>query len=95
MTYNEFKLCCTLFCKTFEGQKYGDIVKNCCSDDVHCIVPKLPKFKDRFFVLDTKCVMWLTANKELKLSRMHVENLYFNNIKEFLNRFKIPLEDIV
>ena len=95
MTYNEFKLCCTLFCKTFEGQKYGDIVKNCCSDDVHCIVPKLPKFKDRFFVLDTKCVMWLTYNEELKMPLQFKSSLMFKCIQDFLDHFKIPLEDIV
>ena len=38
MTEKEFKLCCTLFCKAFEGRKYGEIVKVCHEEDFDTII---------------------------------------------------------
>ena len=50
MTYNEFKMCCILFCKTFEGKKYGEVVKECYSMDKDCIISfeKLIFYKNDF-----------------------------------------------
>lgn len=28
MTYNEFKFCCIIFRKHFEGKKYGEVIEN-------------------------------------------------------------------
>lgn len=52
MTYNEFKMCCILFCKTFEGKEYGEVVKNCYTRDKYIVVTKFPLFDDIYFVLE-------------------------------------------
>ena len=95
MTYNEYKMCCILFCKTFEGKKYGEVVVDCYQGDFPCNVTQFPKFKGRFFVLGIKCVMWWTYNEELKMPLQFKSSLMFKSIIDFLNHFKIPLEDIV
>ena len=50
MTFNEFKMCSVLFCKTFEGKKYGDVVKTCHVVDRRLIIPKHPKFNQCDFL---------------------------------------------
>ena len=96
MTYNEFKMCCILFCKTFEGKKYGEVVNGCHIIDSHSRVTKFPEFDyGYFFVLNQKCVMWWTYNEELKMPLQFKSSLMFKSIQDFLSHFKIPLEDIV
>ena len=94
MTYNEFKMCCVLFCKTFEGKKYGEVVKECYRVDSYSVVTKFPLFDNVYFVLEDKCVMWWIDNEGLKIPLL-TTSLYFEKPKDFLNYFKIPLEDIV
>ena len=95
MTYNEFKMCCVLFCKTFEGKKYGEVVKNCYTRDKYIVVTKFPLFDGILFELEDSCVMWLTDIDNLKIPLSSSSCLLFEKPKDFLNHFKIPFKDIV
>ena len=95
MTYNEFKMCCILFCKTFEGKEYGEVVKNCYTRDKYIVVTKFPLFYGIGFELEVGCVMWWDDEEELKIPTIFGPKITFKTVKDFLNQFKIPLEDIV
>ena len=88
MTYNEFLMCCTLFCKTFEGKKYEDLVKECYDTDRLYIIRNIV---DEYF----KSYLFEFVDKKLMIYIKGDGNIYFKSTKDFLNHFKIPLEDIV
>ena len=96
MTFNEFKMCCILFCKTFEGRKYGDVVKSCHVVDRRLIIPKHPKFIQCDFLLCGSFV-W----RFLNLGILHINTddyeilIHLLTVEDFLNYFKIYLEDII
>ena len=56
---------------------------------------KFPQFDYGYFVLNQQCVMWLDYNEELKMPLQFKSSLMFKSIQDFLDHFKIPLEDIV
>lgn len=99
MTYNDFKMCCTLFCKHFNGQKYGCVVKDCYNSDVDISINDCIRYEItnsgklvRFYIdesymarFDGKCFTVIGA----------VANLIFHNTIDFLEYFKIPSEDVV
>ena len=87
MTYNEFKLCCTLFCKTFEGKKYEDIVKDCYDTDRQYIIRNNV---DEYL----KCYVFSFVDKKLMIY-VKGSNVYFKSTKDFLNHFKIHFKDVV
>lgn len=87
MTFNEFLMCCALFCKTFEGKKVGDIVKDCYDTDRQYIIRNIV---DKYL----KCYIFEFVDKKLMIY-VKGSNVYFKSTKDFLNHFKIPLEDIV
>ena len=80
-------MCCVLFCKTFEGKKYGDIVKDCYDTDRQYIIRNnVDEYLKRyvFEFVDGKLIIFVKGS-----------NVYFKSTKDFLNYFKIPLEDVV
>ena len=87
MTYKEFLMCCVLFCRTFEGKKYGDIVKDCYDTDRQYIIRNNV---DKYL----KCYVFEFVDGKLMIF-VKGSNVYFKSTKDFLNYFKIPLEDIV
>ena len=98
MTYNEFKFCCIIFTKTFEGLKYGDVVKNCFIEDGTIII----SIKDVVFTSINR-FGYTGANMLFVLSNrlgliIHIDgeqSVNLNTIKEFLEYFNITLEDTV
>ena len=96
MTYNEFKMCCILFCKTFDGKKYGEVVKDCYDIDENIIISLnacciIDEYS--FFITD-HCIFDYTVTDELNICTI-TNNLYFKTYEDFLNHFKITFEDIV
>lgn len=95
MTFNEFKMCSVLFCKTFEGKKYGDVVKTCHVVDRRLIIPKHPKFNQCDFLLCGSFV-WHFFDLGLHIITDDWKIIIrLLTVEDFLNHFKIHLEDIV
>ena len=96
MTFNEFKMCCILFCKAFEGKKYGEIIEGCYYEYSNLIIPKTPIVIKRNFVLDGAYI-WIFNTNDVSLyiliTGSNISN--FKTLEDFLNYFKIHLEDIV
>ena len=98
MTFNEFKFCCIIFTKTFEGLKYGDVVKNCYREDCTIII----SIKDVVFT-PLNSFGYTVANMLFGLSNrvgliIYIygeQSVTLNTIKEFLEYFNITLEDTV
>ena len=87
MTYKEFLMCCVLFCRTFEGKKYGDIVKDCYDTDRQYIIRNNV---DKYL----KCYVFEFVDGKLMIF-VKGSNVYFKSTEDFLNYYKIPFEDIV
>ena len=99
MTYNEFKMCCTLFCKHFNGQKYGSIIKDCYSSDVDILINDRVRYENidygelvRLYFNDKYMARFNDDSFMIITKR---QNLNFYNTIDFLKYFKIPSEDIV
>lgn len=100
MTSNEYRFGILLFCKTFEGRKYGEIVKECCGDDFNMIINydinHYINFKSLQTLLSQSFVMWYDSSLgSLNILNATYEDNRYMNLKDFLNYFKIPFEDIV
>lgn len=96
MTYNEFKLCSSIFCKAFEGKKYGEIVKNCYAEDYNIIISYNFIFYGKTIKLSNNTIWVFDYNRTLRLlSNPSKYNDIFETIKEFLEYFKINMCDIV
>ena len=100
MTANEYRFGVLLFCKTFEGRKYGEIVKECCYDDFNMIINynigHYNESKSLKTIISQSFVMWYDGfTQSLNILNGSYENIRYMNIKDFLNHFKIPLGDIV
>lgn len=96
MTFNEFKMCCILFCKTFEGKEYGEIYKGCCDCDRSLIIPKTPEFVRTGFFLCGSFIWYFSNMGRIVFCSIGIDSsLRFLNVKDFLNHFKIPLGDVV
>lgn len=98
MTYNEFKFCCIIFTKTFEGLKYDDVVKNCYREDCTIII----SIKDvvftpinRFGYTGANMLFVLSNSLGLIIYIDDIRNARLYTIKEFLEYFNITLEDTV
>lgn len=98
MTYNEYKFCCIIFTKTFEGLKYGDVVKNCYREDCTIII----SIKDviftsinRFGYTGANMLFGLSNRLGLIIYIDDIRNAKLYTIKEFLEYFNITLEDTV
>lgn len=88
MTYNEFKMCLILFCKTFKGKKYGEIIESCYDMDVNYIIPITVNYYLKNYLFEF-------VDETLMIYEKDEINQYFKTTNDFLNYFKIPLEDIV
>ena len=97
MTFNEFKMCSSLFCKSFEGKKYGEIVKDCYAVDYNIIISHNFIFYGRTIKLSNNTIWVFNFNRNLTiLSENNVRGSNtFETIKEFLEYFKINMCDIV
>ena len=97
MTYNEFKMCCILFCKTFEGKKYGEVVDGCYSDDVDCIIStnNIVFLGSRFGCFENDYLFSYTNTKYIYIQLENEPNIWFINVEDFLNHFNIHSKDIV
>ena len=95
MTYNEFKLCCILFCKTFEGKKYGEIVKGCHEEDFDIVISMDFTIDIGGDIIFNNSLVMYYNNKRYGVCMHDVENYETKSVQDFLNYFKIPLEDIV
>ena len=95
MTYNEFKLCCTLFCKTFEGKKYGEVVKDCYEEDFDTIISMNFTYEKNGDVNFNDSLVMYYKNKLYGICVHDEENCETESVKDFLKLFKIPLEDVV
>lgn len=94
MTYNEFKMCSSIFCKAFEGKKYGEIVKDCHAEDYNIIISYNFIFCGRTIKLSNNTI-WVFNFKCKTLTILSKNNDSFETIKEFLEYFKINMCDIV
>ena len=99
MTYNEFKMCCVIFCKHFDGQKYGCVVKDCYNGDVDISINGCIRYEIinsgelvRFYIDESYMARF--DGKYFTVIGA-VANLNFHNTIDFLEYFKIPSEDIV
>ena len=102
MTIKEFKMCCVVFCKFFEGRKYGDIVKQCYKNDNELIIDVVNLTFDNFtknneVLLENELIMWYSfRTKEIKICLdSNIDGRKFKLVKDFQEYFKIPLEDII
>ena len=102
MTTKEFKMCCVIFCKFFEGRKYGEIVQDCYKNDKELIIDVVNLTFDNItknidVLLENELIMWYKfRTKEIKIfSDSNNDIVEFKLVKDFLNHFKIPLEDII
>ena len=99
MTYNDFKMCCTLFCKHFDGQKYGCIIKDCYSNDVDILINDRVRYENIYY--DELVRLYFNDNYMARFEDDSFtiitkrQNLNFHNTIDFLEYFKIPSEDIV
>ena len=96
MTYNEFKFCCLMFTKAFEGKKYEEVVKECYSMDKDCIISfgKLVYFNNCFGYNSRKYLFEFII-EILIVHNYNTSSYIFNSMKDFLDHFKISLKDIV
>lgn len=100
MTFKECKLCFYLFCKAFEGKRYGEVIKNCYDVDAEIVL----SLNNSHINIDTynlyisgKFVMYYIKLEEILcvcLSGAFSDH-EFKSTEDFLNYFKISLEDIV
>ena len=95
MTEKEFKLCCTLFCKAFEGRKYGEIVKVCHEEDFDTIISMNFTYDIDGDVYFNDSLVMYYKNKLYGICINCGDNYEIKSVKNFLNYFKIPFKDIV
>ena len=120
MTIKEFKMCCVVFCKFFEGRKYGEIVQKCHKNDKELIIDvvnltfdnmdnnkiidvvnltfdNMDNNKNNEVLLENELIMWYRfRTNEIKICLdSNIDGWKFKLVKDFLNHFKIPLEDII
>lgn len=101
MTFNEFKLCCILFCKTFEGKQYSEDEEICWYSYEKCII-EIQKLRFENYAdfgcacIGDYCLFLYCQHSELKAPSKNVEpHLRIKTVKDFLEHFKIPSIDIV
>ena len=96
MTYNEFKFCCIIFRKHFEGKKYGEVIENGYQMLKHSVINKSLKINGCRFCFHNEDTILYFANNLIYINRPYdFEDPFFITVKDFLNYFKIPFEDIV
>ena len=97
-------MCCVVFCKFFEGRKYGEIVQECYKNDNELIIDVVnltfdntDNNKNNDVRLENELIMWYKfRTKEIKIfSDSNNDIVKFKLVKDFLEYFKIPLEDII
>ena len=102
MTTKEFIMCCVVFCKFFEGRKYGEIFPECNKNDNELIIDVVNLTFDNItknidVLLENELIMWYKfRTKEIKIfSDSNNDIVKFKLVKDFLEFFNIPLEDII
>ena len=100
MTFNEFKLCCSVFCEYFKGMEYGNIVEDCYIQDYTSIVNNDLYFDyNSSYIVKVRLrhndayIMRYDSEELIVLKRSR--NTTLKTVKDFLNYFNITLEDIV
>ena len=97
-------MCCVVFCKFFEGRKYGEIVQDCYKNDNELIIDVVNLTFDTIGInenndvrLENELIMWYKfRTKEIKIfSESDNDIVKFKLVKDFLEYFKIPLEDYI
>ena len=107
MTKNEFKLCCSLFGKYYKGRTLKEILKKecfvyykideCVFNDTGINTVRFGNYGKNVITnkLEFQCILYY-LRKSLCFNGFDVPEEYsFKRMKDFLNYFKIPLEDIV
>ena len=104
MTTKEFKMCCVVFCKFFDGRKYGEIFPECYKNDNELIIDvvnltfdNMDNNKNIDVLLENELIMWYKfRTKEIKIfSDSDNDIVKFKLVKDFLEFFNIPLEDYI
>ena len=95
MTYNEFKLCSILLIKKYEGKLWGEVFPVCWFSDTRQLV-SFNTFKqyDKDLFFNESCVARLCLDGRILVFRDNRSDFKLNQ-KEFLEYFKLHLEDIV
>ena len=99
MTFNEFKFCCSLFFRKYENLTMDDIIKDNSIKNVESIIKDMGIVNERScYGIGVESIFYfefeeLNLNGFGKLSNF--KKYKCKNIKEFLNVYKINLEDIV
>ena len=97
-------MCCVVFCKFFEGRKYGEIVRECYKNDNELIIDvvnltfdNMDNNKNIDVLLENELIMWYSfRTKEIKICLdSNIDGRKFKLVKDFLEYFKIPLEDYI
>lgn len=97
-------MCCVVFCKFFEGRKYGEIVQDCYKNDNELIIDVVNLTFDTIGInenndvrLENELIVWYKfRTKEIKIfSDSNGDIVKFKLVKDFLEFFNIPLEDII
>ena len=91
-----------VFCKFFEGRKYGEIFPECNKNDNELIIDVVNLTFDDFTKnndvrLENELIMWYKfRTKEIRIfSDSDNDIVKFKLVKDFLEFFNIPLEDII
>ena len=99
MTKNFGILCFELFCKFFNGKKYGEVYPSCNVPDKFSTIDdgKFELFTDEDSV--RLCVggryVMILYNFKIGIYTTQLRSHTFENSVDFLNYFKIPFVDIV
>lgn len=99
MTFNEFKFCCSLFFRKYENLTMDDIIKDDTIKNVESIIKDMRIGDKRScYGIGVESIFYFEC-EELNLNGFgnlnNFEKYKCKNIKEFLNVYKINLEDIV
>ena len=87
-----------MFTKAFEGRKCGEVVDGCYSYDKDCII-SLNEIgftsSSKLFRYYSQTAVFAYHMRALLIYKENVPDVYFYNMQDFLNHFKISYEDIV
>ena len=99
MTKNEFILCCELLYKHHRGKKLKEILKSSrkfVDIKIENIVYDFWEDKIKFRNNESSESIMYFMHKQLRLNgKIGVNEFNYDKVEDFLNYFKIPMEDIV
>ena len=99
MTKNEFILCCELLYKHHRGKKLKEILKSSgkfVDIKIENIVYDILEDKIKFRNNESSESIMYFMREQLRLNgKIGVNEFNYDKVEDFLNYFKIPMEDIV